>query len=93
MAKPGRTVYRPREPEFSLLLQPRSLVITSKDAYTSYLHGIDETKQDNLTEKIVNLSSCSGVKMADDLVRTTRHSLTFRYVPKTIQAKFLIEKS
>ncbi|XP_015791974.1 alpha-ketoglutarate-dependent dioxygenase alkB homolog 6 [Tetranychus urticae] len=92
MAEPGRTVYRPREPSFSLLLQPRSLVITSKEAYTSYLHGIDEVQKDTIDEKVVNLGSCTGVKVGDNLERTTRLSLTIRYVPKAIQARFLIGK-
>lgn len=92
MAKPGRTVYRPRAPAFSLLLEPRSLVITSKEAYVSYLHGIDEIKGDKIDDKIVNLASCSGVKVDDEISRDTRISLTLRYVPKVIKASLLIGK-
>ncbi|CAG8498301.1 1401_t:CDS:2 [Acaulospora morrowiae] len=43
-------------PEFSLLLEPRSLLILKHDLYKKYLHGIQERKTDNLVESnVMNL--------------------------------------
>jgi len=65
---------------FSLLLQPRSLVIITESAYTEYLHGIAEKKEDIIDEKVANLSSCPGVSLGDCLSRERRISCTIRYV-------------
>ena len=63
-----------------ILLEARSLVVIRDDAYTSYLHGIDEIKSDLLDEKICNLSQCKGRKVEDVLQRDRRISCTIRYV-------------
>lgn len=56
--------------------------------YTHYLHGIAEKREDVITDKIINLSYCqSGLTLGDTVERTTRISLTIRYVPKTIKMK------
>ncbi|KAK9686964.1 hypothetical protein K7432_014960 [Basidiobolus ranarum] len=67
-------------PEFSLLLEPRSLVILTENMYLNYRHGIDETTVDDLSEKSV-------LNLPHDMVpcvleRTTRLSLTYRSVKK-----------
>ena len=74
--------------EFSLLLQPRSLVVLKHDAYTSFMHGIDEVNCDSITDEIANLNSCDKqIKLGDSLNRNTRISLTIRYVPKVLKMK------
>ncbi|ORX96703.1 putative alpha-ketoglutarate-dependent dioxygenase ABH6-like protein [Basidiobolus meristosporus CBS 931.73] len=65
-------------PEFSLLLEPRSLVVLTEDVYLRYKHGIAETTVDDLSKKkVLNLPydmiPCT-------LERTTRLSLTYRSV-------------
>ena len=81
-----------KNPSFSLLLQPRSLLILQKEAYQFYLHGIQEVYEDKITNTIANLAFCKGVKVGDVLTRKTRISLTMRYVPKAIKASFLLQK-
>ena len=75
---------------FSMLLLPRSLIFVREDMYKVYLHGIDQRKSDNITDKVVNLSKCEGVNIGDTLERSTRVSLTIRYVPKILKAKILL---
>ncbi|RIB09621.1 hypothetical protein C2G38_1981039 [Gigaspora rosea] len=80
-------------PEFSLLLEPRSLLVLKHDLYKTYLHGIQEVKFDNLNEK--NILNYNLTDMADDfetnnctiLKRDTRISLTYRIVEKVVKAK------
>ncbi|XP_014781476.1 alpha-ketoglutarate-dependent dioxygenase alkB homolog 6 isoform X1 [Octopus bimaculoides] len=75
----------------SLLLEPRSLIIVKDSMYTNHLHGISERAEDIITDKISNLDKCSDVKVGDVLRRTTRLSLTIRYVPKIIKTKFFLK--
>lgn len=75
---------------FSVLLLPRSLLFVQEDMYKIYLHGIDERKSDIIADKIVNLRKCPGIHVGDTLERTTRVSLTIRYVSKTLKAKVLL---
>ncbi|CAG2122558.1 unnamed protein product [Medioppia subpectinata] len=74
-----------RKPIFSLLLEPRSLVVSQSDAYESYLHGIQEVTSDIISERIANLNLCDSHAMGEQLERTTRLSFTIRYVPKVIK--------
>lgn len=76
----------------SLLLQPRSLVLVQDDMYKVYLHGIKEVTQDTLTDKVANLDLVPEVKEGDVLERSTRVSLTIRYVPKVLKAKLIFGK-
>ena len=76
----------------SFLLEPRSLVLVRDSMYTTNLHGIKECTQDILSDSVANLDRCVGVKSGDALTRTTRVSLTIRYVPLTIKAKLLFGK-
>ncbi|CAG7725548.1 unnamed protein product [Allacma fusca] len=68
--------------EFSLLVQPRSLLILRDKAYDYYLHGIEEICKDELTDKVIN-AGVLGLSPGDELQRATRVSLTIRHVPKT----------
>lgn len=72
---------------FSLLLEPRSLLILKDKTYEHFLHGIDETKADVITSEILNADKC-GVTIGEELERSTRISLTIRHVPKTTKAVF-----
>ncbi|KAG0043198.1 Alpha-ketoglutarate-dependent dioxygenase alkB 6 [Gryganskiella cystojenkinii] len=78
-----------QEPEFSILVQPRSLLVLKEDVYNHYMHGIREVHSDDLSQgNILNLERAfpagSPIPGAP-LERDTRISLTFRIVPKTIQ--------
>lgn len=72
----------------SLLLERRSLLITSGAMYTDYLHGIDARTEDDVDDSIKNLDACS-VKRGTVLQRGTRVSLTIRVVPKVLRANVL----
>lgn len=72
----------------SLLLQPRSLLITSGALYTDYLHGIEPRTEDVVDETIQNLDACS-TELGTVLQRGTRVSLTIRVVPKVLRANIL----
>lgn len=72
----------------SLLLQPRSLLITSGALYTDYLHGIEPRTEDVVDETIKNLGTCSA-ELGTVLQRGTRVSLTIRVVPKVLRANIL----
>ncbi|RWS16246.1 alpha-ketoglutarate-dependent dioxygenase alkB 6-like protein [Dinothrombium tinctorium] len=67
-----------RSKVFSLLLQPRSLLILKNDAYKDYMHGIEEVAEDVINDQMVNLHLVSGAKSGDKLIRGTRVSLTIR---------------
>ncbi|KAK3753621.1 hypothetical protein QZH41_014728, partial [Actinostola sp. cb2023] len=75
----------------SLLLEPRSLLLLTGDLYKSYLHGIDTITQDILDDFITNIDFCRA-KLGETLTRSKRVSLTIRYVPKVIKAKFKFGK-
>ncbi|XP_071832863.1 alpha-ketoglutarate-dependent dioxygenase alkB homolog 6-like isoform X2 [Apostichopus japonicus] len=77
--------------DFSLLLQPRSLLMLKNVVYTDYLHGIAELSKDTLGDDIVNLDA-TGQALGDCLLRETRVSLTIRYVPKTLKVKLMLGK-
>ncbi|KAI0363234.1 hypothetical protein BV20DRAFT_975913 [Pilatotrama ljubarskyi] len=82
-------------PVLSLLLEPRSLVITTSSLYTSHLHGIDEVQADIFTpdgrtsqERIANFDMLRGkaekeaIANGGKLERGMRFSLTCRDVEK-----------
>ena len=70
----------------SLLLEPRSLFISKDDMYNVYLHGIEETHSDIITDKVVNLP---GKDVHETMERSTRISLTIRHVPKVLKMRNL----
>ncbi|KAG0206614.1 Alpha-ketoglutarate-dependent dioxygenase alkB 6 [Mortierella sp. GBA30] len=77
---------RSHEPEFSLLVQPRSLLVLKEDVYNNYMHGIREIATDDPHQgNIVNLPQTLPEISPDSrpLERSTRISLTFRIVQKT----------
>lgn len=86
----GRPIQR--DPILSLLLEPRSLVITTSTLYTSHLHGVSEVEEDIFLSgafpTIANLTLLKGGKECEVLrdggvlKRGTRFSLTCRDVEK-----------
>ncbi|KAG0021492.1 Alpha-ketoglutarate-dependent dioxygenase alkB 6 [Podila clonocystis] len=84
---------RSQEPEFSILVQPRSLLVLKSDVYNTYMHGIREIAVDNLAGgNILNLAEAfPGVDLSEarsqQLERGSRISLTFRIVEKTKSGK------
>lgn len=61
-----------------------SLLVLQDDLYKTYLHGIEERKSDNLSQKnIMNLSD--DVNRDAILERSTRVSLTYRVVEKVMK--------
>lgn len=73
-------------PAWRILQEPRSLLITTDDLYTDYLHGIADIEEDlDLSaDTIVNWSTLRGSQQFADgrNVRQTRTSLTYRDVLK-----------
>ena len=77
----------------SLLLEPYSLLVLRDDMYKTYLHGIAEREADVVTDRVCNLPHLTNsVSVGDELKRTTRVSLTIRYVPKTLKLKLKFGK-
>ncbi|XP_033733991.1 alpha-ketoglutarate-dependent dioxygenase alkB homolog 6-like [Pecten maximus] len=76
----------------SILLEPRSLVFVTEDMYKLHLHGIKERTSDEITDKVANLDQCKSVSVGDNLVRSTRVSLTIRHVPRILKAKLFMGK-
>ncbi|KAH6653913.1 Alkbh6 protein [Truncatella angustata] len=74
------------DPVFRILQEPRSLLITTEDLYTEYLHGIADVTEDvNLSETTVanwNLLRSSNDFVQGCNTRATRTSLTYRDVLK-----------
>jgi alkylated DNA repair protein alkB family protein 6 len=74
------------EPVWRILQEPRSLLITTGDLYTEYLHGIADITQDvDLSETTV--ANWSLLRSSADFaqgrnIRATRTSLTYRDVMK-----------
>ncbi|CAN6311094.1 unnamed protein product [Urochloa humidicola] len=91
------------DPASSLMLMPCSLLVFKDQAYTDYLHGIQDNELHNL-DKVVNLSRCQELKhLNSDSVQgstdehrgtfqraTTRVSLTCRLVLKVHKKLFKI---
>lgn len=74
------------EPVWRILQEPRSLLITTQELYTDYLHGIDPVSVDlNLSEQTVanwNLLRTPSLFEGGQHERRTRISLTYRDVLK-----------
>lgn len=74
------------EPAYRILQEPRSLLITTDDLYTDFLHGISDTAEDtNLSAETI--SNWNLLRNPDHFVdghnhRSTRTSLTYRDVLK-----------
>jgi alkylated DNA repair protein alkB family protein 6 len=74
---------------FSLLLEPRSLLILRDDMYKFYLHGIKEVTEDFLDRNLIfnfdELSDKENYLESSIRKRSTRVSLTIRYVSKLLK--------
>lgn len=74
-------------PRWKILQEPRSLLITTDDLYTEYLHGIADVKEEtNLNlDTVANWDLLRSTEYINEgcLQRNTRTSLTFRDVIKT----------
>ncbi|XP_063794037.1 alpha-ketoglutarate-dependent dioxygenase alkB homolog 6 [Pseudophryne corroboree] len=77
---------------FSLLLEPRSLLVLREDLYVNYLHGIHPLTQDTLSHRVANLDRCAA-HAEETLTRRTRVSLTIRFVPKVLKTALFLGKS
>lgn len=77
-------------PVWRILQEPRSLLITTDDLYTDYLHGIADIEEDvNLSpDTIANwaLLRDAGAFTGGNNKRQTRTSLTYRDVLKVSKA-------
>ncbi|XP_062309932.1 alpha-ketoglutarate-dependent dioxygenase alkB homolog 6 isoform X1 [Osmerus eperlanus] len=73
----------------SLLVRPRSLLILQENMYQHFLHGIQPSARDVLTDRVANLP-VDGSLPGATLTRGTRVSLTVRHVPKVIKASLLL---
>ncbi|CAK1555065.1 unnamed protein product [Leptosia nina] len=81
------------KPQFSFLLEPRSLLILQDQLFSRFLHGIEEIEEDNINASIQNLDMCSeAYKTGMCIPRATRVSLTIRHVPKTSAFKLNIAR-
>jgi len=72
--------------KFSLVLQPRSLLILQDECYSSLLHGIDSVDTDTVGPGCLNVEA-AGVEVGQKLERGKRVSLTIRVVPRTTKIK------
>lgn len=77
------------EPEFKLLIEPRSLLILKDDLYHKYMHSISEIETDDPADPLIKFPIVSA---AEPLQRSTRYSLTIRNVPKTTKLKLKFGK-
>ena len=88
-----------REPVLSLVLEPRSLVITAQEQYTARAHGIDSVTEDRVGEFVWANAELVGRGLGGSgegaaslslqteggvLQRGTRYSLTFRDVARVM---------
>lgn len=68
---------------FSLLLEPKSLLILRDELYTDYLHSIEDITEDIVDSSIRNLHLCQEKYITGQrLKRSVRLSFTIRHVPR-----------
>lgn len=70
--------------KMEVLLQDKSLIVFENDAYKNYLHGIDETFEEKISEKCHKFTSSfhndvSIPFVGETITRSYRVSLTFRH--------------
>ncbi|XP_072472450.1 alpha-ketoglutarate-dependent dioxygenase alkB homolog 6 isoform X5 [Notamacropus eugenii] len=91
--QPGEGIMPQFQPKFSLLLEPRSLLVLRGEAYTHLLHGIRPTLMDSLTKTpVANASACPSAEPGALLPRGTRISLTIRRVPRVLRTSLFLSK-
>ncbi|EMD30909.1 hypothetical protein CERSUDRAFT_163644 [Gelatoporia subvermispora B] len=104
-AESGRTI--DPQPVLTVLLEPRSLIITRSSLYEAHLHGIDGVTEDTFfapissqhgtTPPIANAHMLTGAAERDavtrggTLSRGTRYSLTFRDVARVANGARLLQ--
>ena len=77
-------------------MEPRSLWVMTEEVYSSYLHGIDDIEEDEITHgmNILNIDRCNedfrkkveyiqNTNESISIPRDTRYSMTFRIVTKS----------
>lgn len=70
-------------PLVSVLLEPRSLLLFSHDAFWRHRHGIADVSEEPITSAVCNLGHLdagSPYKVGDILKRARRVSLTMRHL-------------
>jgi len=68
-------------PLASFLLEPRSLILLSHDAFWNHRHGIEAVTSETIPETTCNLDLTSGqYKVGDELKRERRVSFTMRHL-------------
>lgn len=74
------------EPAYRILQEPRSLLVTTDDLYTDFLHGISDVNEDVglSAETVVNWDMLHAPESftSGENLRSTRTSLTYRDVLK-----------
>ncbi len=70
---------------FTVLTQPRSLLIFSDDAYKAHLHGIRDLECDVVDATTANSRFLDESALAGKITRGLRYSLTIRIVPKVMK--------
>lgn len=75
------------EPTYRILQEPRSLLISTDDIYTEYLHGIADVEEDVDLGSVVNWEMLRAPEAFANghNQRSTRTSLTYRDVLKVSQ--------
>jgi alkylated DNA repair protein alkB family protein 6 len=68
------------EPAMSLVLEPRSLLVFTHDAFWHHRHGIEGCTTEEVTSKIDNLNALENFKEGDVIRRGRRVSLTMRHL-------------
>jgi hypothetical protein len=75
-------------PEFSIYLEPRSLLIFQDDCFEHLFHGIDAVTEDDLRSDTLLWSEHihnDGPQRTDVVQRQLRLSLTLRIVPNIVR--------
>jgi hypothetical protein len=78
-------------PQCSVLLMPRSLLIFSRDAYTSYTHSVEPDSFDSFLPSLANYHFLPPELAGKDLPRSLRVSLTVRRVEKILDESSVLE--
>lgn len=73
-----------QEPIFSIILQPRSLLVFKDELYTGYLHGIAFREKDVVESNAINLQAAK-MSEGDVIERKRRVSFTIRLVNKVLK--------
>lgn len=69
------------DPHTSVLLEPRSLLVFSHDAFWHHRHGINAVSSDQVTDRVGNLEALEGqYNVGDSFQRSRRVSLTMRHL-------------